>query len=227
MIKIVPKCPHLPNFAPNASLKALIMHSLTFTGAQLRRSVAPFVRATPATFAPHCRPSAPQVQCNAGFGASSAGGKAPKAEKKKSRLTRNLDIDTSNSVVSDWIEMPDVDAVQSFVSKPIKPIILATGKAIMLYKVENTIYCTDANSTAYQYPLADANILGLKTGPAVEVNLDGTTYDLASGKVLSWCPKNTAVRSVLGALKDRSDPIDLQVYPVKVEGKKVFVKLAK
>ena len=123
--------------------------------------------------------------------------------------------------------MPDVDAIQTFVSKPIKPIILATGKAICLYKVGEQIFCTDANSTAYQYPLADANIIGLKTGPAVEVKLDGTVYDLATGKVMSWCPKNNPVRSLLGALKDKTEPTDLPVYPTKVEGKKVFVKLAK
>ncbi len=123
--------------------------------------------------------------------------------------------------------MPDVDAVQSFVSKPIKPIILATGKAICLYKVGDQIYCSDANSTAYQYPLADANILGLKTGPAVESKLDGSVYDLATGKVLSWCPKNNPVRGFLGALKNKSEPIDLPMYPTKVEGSKVFVKLSK
>lgn len=195
-------------------------------GGQLVRFGASFVRGSPAPFHPHSRPCTPQVQCNAGFGGASGS----KANKKKPRITRYLDEDndsSSSAAVSDWIELPEIDAVQTFVSKPIKPIILATGKAIMLYRVDGKIFCSDANSTAYQYPLADANILGLKSGPAVEVKLDGTTYDLATGKVLSWCPKNTAVRSVLGALKDRSEPVDLTVYPVKVEGKKVFVKLAK
>lgn len=32
---------------------------------------------------------------------------------------------------------------------------------------------------------------------AVEVPLDGTVYDLATGKVLSWCPKNSLVRGGL------------------------------
>lgn len=117
--------------------------------------------------------------------------------------------------------------------------------------------------------------------PAVEVPLDGTVYELATGKVLSWCPKNTVVswftqleciqllgagwwarlpacllscnmlpaeatlerqsglavatlthraplvptlsspappqvRKVLGGLKDKSEPVDLPVYPVQV-----------
>jgi len=34
-----------------------------------------------------------------------------------------------------WIEMPEVDAGSSFLSKPIKPIILATGRAVCLFKV--------------------------------------------------------------------------------------------
>jgi hypothetical protein len=34
-----------------------------------------------------------------------------------------------------WVEIPDVDVATSFLSKPIKPIILATGRALCLYKV--------------------------------------------------------------------------------------------
>ena len=115
-----------------------------------------------------------------------------------------------------WVEMPGVDPATTFLSKPIKPLILATGRAVCLYKarawlcacacmachvagqsagvvagfvacpqllasqprcptplapptplqVEDTIYATDANSTAYKYPLADANILSVKGKPA-------------------------------------------------------------
>jgi nitrite reductase/ring-hydroxylating ferredoxin subunit len=73
----------------------------------------------------------------------------------------------------------------------------------------------------------DANIIKLKSGaPALETKLDGTVYELPSGAVRSWCPKNTAVRRVLGALKDKSEPVDLKTYPVRVEGSAVFVKLA-
>lgn len=111
---------------------------------------------------------------------------------------------------------------------------------LLLCQVEDTIYASDANSTAYKYPLADAAILRVKGKPAgeaasslqachqsmppaqsgseaagrhqaagqpilrlpshclfpmfpmpdpriaVEVPLDGTVYDLATGKVLSW-----------------------------------------
>ncbi len=40
-------------------------------------------------------------------------------------------------------------------------------------------------------------------GPAAEVPLDGTVYDLETGKVLVWCPKNNPLRFVLGSLKVR------------------------
>ena len=48
----------------------------------------------------------------------------------------------------------------------------------------------------------------------------------AAGKVLSWCPKNTAARKVLGALKDHSDPVDLPMHPVQVRGSAVSIKLS-
>lgn len=35
----------------------------------------------------------------------------------------------------------------------------------------------------------------------MEVPLDGTIYDLSTGKVLAWCPGNNPIRSVLGGLK--------------------------
>ena len=37
----------------------------------------------------------------------------------------------------------------------------------------------------------------------MEVPLDGTVYDLDSGRVLEWCPRNNPVRVLLGSLKVR------------------------
>ncbi|KAI7843646.1 hypothetical protein COHA_002885 [Chlorella ohadii] len=167
------------------------------------------------------------VAASGGFGSKKATGGS--GSKKQPKLARYLETDApvtaAGSAADDgWVEMPDVDAVSSFVSKPIKAIILPTGRAVCLFKVDDTIYASDANSTAYQYPLADAALLRVKGKPAVEVALDGTVYDLATGKVLSWCPKNTLARKVLGGLKDRAEPVDLPVYPVKLQGSKVFVK---
>jgi len=158
---------------------------------------------------------------NAGFGQAGS-----KAGKKQPRIARFLDEDglrtnfsePSTSGSSDgWFEVPDVNAETSFLSKPIKAVILATGRAICLYKVQDEIFCTDANSTAFKYPLADANLLKLNSGPAVETKLDGTVYDLRSGKVVSWCPKNNPIRAVLGSLKDKSVPEDLAVHSVRLE----------
>lgn len=159
--------------------------------------------------------------------AKSAAGTAP--SKKALNLARNLGKDVSVQQqgagdASDWIEMEDVDFETTFISKPIKPLILRTGRAVCLFKVNGSIYATDANSTAYKYPLADAQILSIKGEPALEVALDGTVYRLKDGKVLSWCPKNTVARKLLGGLKDKSEPVDLPVYPVEVRGSKVFVK---
>jgi len=91
----------------------------------------------------------------------------------------------------------------------------ATGDSRPSSKVP--IFCTDANSTAFKYPLADANLLKLNSGPAVETKLDGTVYDLRTGKVVSWCPKNNPIRAVLGSLKDKSVPEDLAVHSVRLE----------
>jgi nitrite reductase/ring-hydroxylating ferredoxin subunit len=167
---------------------------------------------------------------NAGFGGSSKqGGSKSKAPK----LARYLEVPSpstpsSTADSSGWFKVPDVSFETTFLSKPIKAVILDTGKAICLYKVDSTIYCSDANSTAYQYPLADASLIQLKNGqPAVEVKLDGSVYELKTGRVVSWCPKNSLVRNVLGSLKDKTEPVDLPVYAVEVRGDDIWVNLSK
>ena len=61
----------------------------------------------------------------------------------------------------------------------------------------------------------------------MEVKLDGTVYELKTGKVVSWCPKNSLVRNVLGSLKDKEEPVDLPVYAVDVRGDDIFVNLSR
>lgn len=173
------------------------------------------------------------IVSNAGFGSSSSKSSGPSGKSQKApKITRYLDVEVpTTSTASDpegWFRVPDISFERTFLSKPIKAIILDTGKAICLFKVDATVYCTDANSTAYQYPLADASIIQLKNGqPAVEVKLDGTVYELKTGKVVSWCPKNSLVRNVLGSLKDKTEPVDLPVYAVDVRGDDIFVNLSK
>jgi len=172
------------------------------------------------------------VRSQAGFGSKSS--KSSSSGKQKApKLAKYLDVEvpTTAPTASDadgWFRVPDVSFETTFVSKPIKAIILDTGKAICLFKINSTVYCSDANSTAYQYPLADASIIQLKNGqPAVEVKLDGTVYELKTGKVVSWCPKNSLVRNVLGSLKDKEEPVDLPVYAVDVRGDDIFVNLSR
>lgn len=53
-------------------------------------------------------------------------------------------------------------------------------------------------------------------------------YDLATGKVLEWVPKNgNPLRAVLGAIKGSVKPEKLSVYPTQLEEDtgRIFVKL--
>ncbi len=86
---------------------------------------------------------------------------------------------------------------------------------------------SDANSTAFKYPLIDAKVFDGENGqPVVEVPLDGTQYDLTTGKVLVWCPNSgPGLRSVLSALKKEAPREDLKVYPVQVLSGKVYGKV--
>ena len=63
-------------------------------------------------------------------------------------------------------------------------------------------------------------------GPAVEVPLDGTVYDLGTGEVLEWVPKNNPVRAVLNTLKSSAKPESLKVYPIqKDESGRIYVNV--
>ena len=113
-----------------------------------------------------------------------------------------------------WIEVGNLAA--DFKEKPIKPLVLANGNFVLV-KWEDLVFCADCNSTAYQYPLIDGELFFGAGGPAIRVPLDGTEYDLTTGEVITWCPKNNPIRSALGALKSAAEPVPLPVYPVRVE----------
>ncbi len=109
-------------------------------------------------------------------------------------------------------------------SKPRTPVILANGTALMLWLVDGTVYASAANGTAYQYPLVDAEVVtpppAGAAGPVVRSTLDGTTYELATGRVLEWCPKEDAplsFRNLLAGLKQATTPVDLPVYQARVD----------
>ena len=107
-------------------------------------------------------------------------------------------------------------------AKPKTPLILANGTALMLWLVGEQVYCSAANGTAYQYPLIDAEVTASAagaTGPVVRSTLDGTLYELATGRVLEWCPTGDSplsLRNLLAGLKQAAAPVDLAVYATRV-----------
>ena len=113
-----------------------------------------------------------------------------------------------------WIEVGNVTA--DFKTKPIKPLVLANGNFILV-KWEDLVFCADCNSTAYQYPLIDGELFFGAGGPAIRSPLDGTEYDLTTGAVITWCPKNNPIRKALGTLKAAAEPVPLPVYPTRME----------
>eukprot|EP00193_Tetraselmis_chui_P011197 CAMPEP_0177770868 /NCGR_PEP_ID=MMETSP0491_2-20121128/11203_1 /TAXON_ID=63592 /ORGANISM="Tetraselmis chuii, Strain PLY429" /LENGTH=199 /DNA_ID=CAMNT_0019288209 /DNA_START=83 /DNA_END=682 /DNA_ORIENTATION=- len=120
-----------------------------------------------------------------------------------SRSTGSGDEDTAG-----WLDVGVTTA--DFVSKSTKPVVLANGDAIVVYKVGDKYYCSDANSTAFRYPMVDAKVVVDKNGePVAEVPFDGTVYNLRTGDVITWCPKNNLFRSVIGSLKDKSEPVPI------------------
>ena len=121
---------------------------------------------------------------------------------------------SSKPTGKNWIEVGNVSA--DFQTKPIKPLVLANGNFVLV-KWEDLVFCADCNSTAYQYPLIDGELFFGAGGPAIRVPLDGTEYDLTTGEVITWCPKNNPIRSLLGTLKGAAEPVPLPVYPVRVE----------
>lgn len=102
---------------------------------------------------------------------------------------------------------------------------------IVIYRGGSSYFCSDANSTAFKYPMIDAKVeVDKETGDVTaEVPFDGTVYVLNSkptpGAVKVWCPQDTVGRRVLGAMKSKEDPIPLKMYPVRVvEGGRIEVK---
>ena len=113
-----------------------------------------------------------------------------------------------------------------------KPVIIngVEGGILVVEPEEGgKVYACDVYSTAYKYPLMDGEVRkdsNYGDRWVIESPLDGTIYDLSSGKVLKWCPGDTAGRKLLGMLKRDVKPTDLQTYRATVEDKQVFVKLS-
>ncbi|KAG2454169.1 hypothetical protein HYH02_001204 [Chlamydomonas schloesseri] len=91
-------------------------------------------------------------------------------------------------------------------------------QVVVLHQYQDTIYAMNAYSTAYQYPLIDAKIEDGPDGPTITTPLDGTIYDLKTGKVIKWVPSDgSPIRGLLRTLKADVKPVPLPVYPVLVK----------
>jgi nitrite reductase/ring-hydroxylating ferredoxin subunit len=136
-----------------------------------------------------------------------------KKEKKSAAAAKESAVKASKS--EPWIKVGNIADVAD---KPIKALILANGNFCMV-RAGSMIFITACNSTAYQYPLIDGEIFEGSLGAAIRTPLDGTSYDLATGQVLEWCPQDNLMRKFLGTLKKTESPVPLPVYPTKVDDK--------
>lgn len=83
------------------------------------------------------------------------------------------------------------------------------------------LYCTSASSPAFEYPLLDAELVLQPSGAtSVRSRLDGSLFDLATGKVQEWCPKEEtpfSVRNLFATLKEKAPPVDLKVFQARAD----------
>jgi nitrite reductase/ring-hydroxylating ferredoxin subunit len=184
----------------------------------LAQVTCPAFRPRSFTSCPRNRRASLKVHGSGGFG--------PAKKMKPSPKTANMPavVPESVSPQKGWRSMGLKSTL--FTSKPVKGVELVGGKAFAMYLYKEEVYCSDALSTAFKYPLIDAKIFdGADGRPVVEVPLDGTQYDLKTGKVLVWCPNQGLVRSALSMLKKDQPQQDLKVYEVKVLEDNVYAKV--
>lgn len=97
--------------------------------------------------------------------------------------------------------------------KQIKTVIMPGNKqAIAVYRVNSEVFCSDAESTAFKFPVSDAKIMSSDGSLQIEVPFDGTRYNLRDGQVTKWCPQNNPLRFILGSIKKNVKPIPLKMY---------------
>ena len=123
----------------------------------------------------------------------------------------------------EWVRLAEVGEWRP--GKAGKAVTLPDGTVLCLFFVADPgggaaprAYATEMYSSAFKYPLVDAEAVVDGRSARVTVPFDGTVYDLATGAVLDWCPGNTPVRALLGAVKSRVEPAPIRVYPARVGG---------
>mmetsp|Transcript_14546 Transcript_14546/g.31674 ORF Transcript_14546/g.31674 Transcript_14546/m.31674 type:complete len:214 (-) Transcript_14546:888-1529(-) len=146
------------------------------------------------------------------------------SEKEAAKTSASAESPRGVEPQKGWRDLGDISEL--FAKKAVKVVDVGSGVAVVVYQHKEKVYCSEAMSTAYQFPLVDAKILENARGePLIESPLDGTQYRLADGKVEVWCPGTNPLRKLLGTLKKDVKPIDLEMYPVKVLNNRVYGKL--
>lgn len=76
--------------------------------------------------------------------------------------------------------------------RPTRAVVLKDKSVVMLYNVDGEVYCSDANSTAFKYPLTHAKIVSgllllllmLKPGHRCLCNV--TSQGMLTGETVFW-----------------------------------------
>jgi 3-phenylpropionate/trans-cinnamate dioxygenase ferredoxin subunit len=95
--------------------------------------------------------------------------------------------------------------------------IRAGGQDLLLARVGNRYYCTDAYCPHLGGNLSE----GTLTGTILTCPMHHSQFDISDGHVLRW---TDLTGSILVEAKTRRPPRPLRTYPVKIEGNAVFVK---
>jgi nitrite reductase/ring-hydroxylating ferredoxin subunit len=183
--------------------------------------------------------AAPKLKRAAGeLGADAA---AIAAQKKERRLTKAAEAAAGKAGTppkgfpDGWSQLDATIDELLPSGKSTKAVALKTGRVLVLYRVGDSVFCSDVESPAYRYPMHDARVFKADSEgkeavggevPAAECPLDGCVFDLRTGAPLVWCPGGGLVRGVLGALQQKQTPSPLLVHPVFIDGaKRVYVKV--
>ena len=90
---------------------------------------------------------------------------------------------------------------------------------------EEEVFVCQAVGTAYEFPLVDGDVETQLGGAwSISSPLDGSVYDLATGNVVFWCPRDTMARKVLNTKP--KEPVPIRVYPCQLaDNGDIFAKV--
>jgi 3-phenylpropionate/trans-cinnamate dioxygenase ferredoxin subunit len=116
--------------------------------------------------------------------------------------------------MTDYVEVGTVNDVREGGLKKVN----ATGREIVLARSGNRYYCTDILCPHLEGDLSQGNL----HGSVITCPMHNSEFDLTDGHVVRWTDL-TGIRLVLA--KNVRPPKPLIMYPVKIEGEKIFAAL--